>query len=81
MDSQCGQNFKVDIKTPATISDRRRDNRCNYDVLLWFLFTIIINSAIWYGLSIIVNKYYWKTKGVEDQKYLLQYAISRISSR
>jgi ABC-type transport system involved in Fe-S cluster assembly fused permease/ATPase subunit len=46
-----------------------------------FLFTIIVNNAIWYCLSIIVNKHYWKTKGVEDQKYLLQYAISRISSR
>jgi hypothetical protein len=46
-----------------------------------FLFTIIGNSAIWYGLSIIVNKHYWKTKGIEDQKYLLQYAMSRISSR
>ena len=46
-----------------------------------FLFTIIVNSAIWYGLSNIVNKYYWKNKGIEDQKYLLQYAMSRIRLR
>jgi len=46
-----------------------------------FVFTIIVNSAIWYGLSIIVNKYYWKNNGIEDQKYLLHYAMSRITSR
>jgi hypothetical protein len=44
-----------------------------------FLFSIIVNSAMWYGISVIVNKYYWKNKGTEDQKYLLQYAMSRIS--
>jgi hypothetical protein len=44
-----------------------------------FLFTIIVNSAIW---SNIINKYYyWKNKGIEDQKYLLQYAMSRIRLR
>jgi len=46
-----------------------------------FLFTIIVNSAIWYGLSNIVNKNYWKNKGIEDQKYLLHYVMSRITSR
>jgi len=46
-----------------------------------FVFTIIVNSAIWYGLSNIVNKYYWKNNGIEDQKYLLHYAMSRITSR
>jgi hypothetical protein len=44
-----------------------------------FLFSIIVNSAMWYGISVIVNKYYWKNKGTEDQKYLLHYAMSRIS--
>lgn len=43
-----------------------------------FLFTMIVNSAIWYGLSNIISKYYWKKKGIEDQKYLLRYAMSRI---
>jgi hypothetical protein len=46
-----------------------------------FPFTIIVNSAIWYGISYIVNKYYWKNKGLNDQKYLIQYALSKIKSR
>jgi hypothetical protein len=46
-----------------------------------FPFTIIVNSAIWYGISYIVNKFYWKNKGLNDQKYLLQYAMSKINSR
>jgi hypothetical protein len=46
-----------------------------------FPFTIIVNSAIWYGISYIVNKYYWKNKGLDDQKYLFQYAMSKIKSR
>ena len=46
-----------------------------------FPFTIIVNSAIWYGISSIVNKYYWKNKGLDDQKYLLQYAMSKINLR
>jgi hypothetical protein len=46
-----------------------------------FPFTIIVNSAIWYGISYIINKYYWKSTGLADQKYLLQYAMSKINSR
>jgi ABC-type transport system involved in Fe-S cluster assembly fused permease/ATPase subunit len=46
-----------------------------------FLFAIIVNSAIWYGISYVVNKYYWKSAGLNDQKYLLHYALSKISSR
>jgi hypothetical protein len=46
-----------------------------------FPFTIAVNSAIWYCISYIVNKHYWKNKEIEDQKYLLHYAISRINSR
>ena len=46
-----------------------------------FLFTIIVNSAIWYGISYIINKFYWKNKGLDDQKYLFQYAVSKIKSR
>jgi len=46
-----------------------------------FLFAIIVNSAIWYGISYVVNKYYWKSAGINDQKYLLQYALSNISPR
>ncbi|HET7284933.1 MAG TPA: hypothetical protein VFI70_09635 [Nitrososphaeraceae archaeon] len=46
-----------------------------------FLFAIVVNSAIWYGISYIVNKYYWKNKEVDDQKYLIQYALSKINSR
>ena len=46
-----------------------------------FPFTIVVNSIIWYGISYIVNKYYWKSKGLNDQKYLIQYALSKINSR
>jgi hypothetical protein len=46
-----------------------------------FPFTIVVNSIIWYGISYIVNKYYWKNKGLNDQKYLIQYALSKINSR
>jgi len=46
-----------------------------------FPFTIVVNSAIWYGISYIVNKYYWKNTGLNDQKYLIQYALSKINSR
>ena len=45
-----------------------------------FPFTIVVNSAIWYGISYVVNKVYWK-KGLNDQKYLIQYALSKINSR
>ena len=45
-----------------------------------FLFSIIVNSAIWWGVSYFVNKYYWKTKAVDDQKYLLQYALAKFGS-
>jgi hypothetical protein len=32
-------------------------------------------------ISFIVNKYYWKSTGFKDEKYLMQYAISKINSR
>jgi hypothetical protein len=43
-----------------------------------FFFTIIVNSIIWWVISYIVNKYYWKSSGLNDQKYLLKYAMSKI---
>ena len=46
-----------------------------------FLFTIIVNSAIWYVISYLVSKYYYKSKGLNDQKYLIQYGLSKIKSR
>ena len=45
-----------------------------------FPFTIVVNSAIWYGISYVINKYYRKNKGLDDQKYLIQDAMSRIRS-
>ena len=45
-----------------------------------FLFTIILNSAIWWGVSYFVNKYYWKSKALDDQKYLLQLALTKFQS-
>jgi hypothetical protein len=46
-----------------------------------FLLALVVNSAIWYGISYIISKYYWKDKGIDDQKYLIQYALSKINSR
>jgi hypothetical protein len=46
-----------------------------------FLFTIIVNSAMWYVISYLVSKYYYKSKGINDQKYLIQYGLSKIKSR
>ena len=46
-----------------------------------FLFTIVVNSIIWYIISYIVNKYYYKSKGLEDHKFVIYYALSRIKSR
>ena len=46
-----------------------------------FLFTIIVNSIMWYVISYLVSKYYYKSKGINDQKYLIQYGLSKINSR
>jgi hypothetical protein len=46
-----------------------------------FLIALVVNSAFWYGISYSVSKYYWKNKGVDDQKYLILYALSKIKSR
>ena len=46
-----------------------------------FLFTIIVNSIMWYVISSLVSKYVYKIKGIDDQKYLMQYGLSKIKSR
>jgi hypothetical protein len=46
-----------------------------------FLFSIVVNSAIWMAIGYIVNKYYYKSTGFKDEKYLLQYALTKIKSR
>ena len=48
-----------------------------------FLFTVIVNSIMWYVISylVLVSKYYYKSKGINDQKYLFQYGLSKIKSR
>ena len=43
-----------------------------------FLFTIIANSIMWYVISYLVSKYYYKSKGINDQKYLILYGLSKI---
>jgi len=45
-----------------------------------FLFTIIVNSDIWWGVSYFINKYHWKSKALDDQKYLMQFALAKIQS-
>jgi hypothetical protein len=46
-----------------------------------FLFTILVNSIMWYVISYLVSKYYYKSKGIDDQKYLIHYGLSKIKSR
>jgi 5-bromo-4-chloroindolyl phosphate hydrolysis protein len=46
-----------------------------------FLFTVIVNSIMWYVISYLVSKYYYKSKGINDQKYLFQYGLSKIKSK
>jgi hypothetical protein len=36
---------------------------------------------MWYVISYLVSKYYYKSKGTNDQKYLIQYGLSKIHSR
>ena len=46
-----------------------------------FLFTLIVNSVMWYAISYLVSRYYYKSRGINDQKYLIQYGLSKIKSR
>ena len=46
-----------------------------------FLFSIVVNGAIWMLISYFVNKYYSKPTGFKDEKYLVQYALSKLNSR
>jgi hypothetical protein len=46
-----------------------------------FLFTIIVNSIMWYVISYLVSKYYYKSQGINDQKYLIQYALNRMKKK
>jgi p-aminobenzoyl-glutamate transporter AbgT len=46
-----------------------------------FLFTIIVNSLMWYVISYLVSNYYYKSKGINDQKYLIQYALNKIKKK
>lgn len=46
-----------------------------------FLFSIIVNSTIWMFISFVVNKYCYKSTGFKDEKYILQYALSRLNAR
>ena len=43
-----------------------------------FLFSVIVNSVIWMVKSDIINEYYDKSTGFKDEKYLLQYALTRL---
>jgi hypothetical protein len=36
---------------------------------------------MWYVISYLVSKYYYKSKGTNDQKYLIQYGLSKIHCR
>ena len=43
-----------------------------------FFINIIVNSIIWFVITYVINKYYYKSKGFEDHKYIIQYALSKI---
>jgi hypothetical protein len=43
-----------------------------------FLFSFIVNTAVWIGISILLNKFYFKSDGLNDEKYVINYARSRI---
>lgn len=45
---------------------------------LGFPITFVVNSAIWYVISQIWYKVVWRKKGVEDQKLLLKYLLTKI---
>jgi hypothetical protein len=45
------------------------------------LFSLVVNSAIWMVISFIINRYYYKSTGFKDEKYLLQYGLTKIKSR
>ena len=76
-----GYNFKINNKTTNTFSDRRIITGSIMAYYYGFLFTIIVNSIMWYVISYLVSKYYYKSKGINDQKYLIRYGLSKIKSR
>jgi hypothetical protein len=47
-----------------------------------FLFSLMVNSILWTAISVTINKFYYERNGgLNDQKYMLQYAKSLIASR
>ena len=78
-----GYNFKINNKMKNTFSDMRYYDWKHYGILsimayyYGFLFTIIVNSIMWYVISYLVSKYYYKSKGINDQIYLIQYGLSK----
>jgi ABC-type transport system involved in Fe-S cluster assembly fused permease/ATPase subunit len=47
-----------------------------------FFFSLIVNSTLWTAISFTVSKFYYQCKGgMNDQKYLLEYAKALIGSR
>ena len=79
--SQIGCNLKVINKKTNSFLVSGTITGIIMTYYFGFLFTIIVNSIIWYVISYLVNKYYYKSKGVNDQKYLIQYGLSKIKSR
>jgi len=45
---------------------------------LGFPITLVVNSAIWYVISQIWYRVVWQKKGIEDQKLLLKYLLTKI---
>jgi hypothetical protein len=45
---------------------------------LGFAITVLVNSAMWYIISQVWYKVVWRKKGLEDQKLLLKYFLTRI---
>src|SRR5688572_28413571 len=76
-----GFNFKIIIKRqiPFLIGGTITGSIMAY--YYGFLFTIIVNSLMWHVISYLVSKYYYKFKGINDQKYLIKYALNKIKKK
>ncbi len=73
-----GGHTKINLKASIALSHRRDNNWYNCYILLWFLFSIVVNSIAWFVISTVVNKYYWNYTGFKDEMYLIsKYAVHR----
>ena len=44
---------------------------------LGFILTILVNSIVWYLISLLVYRVVWRKSGLNDQKILLRYFLTK----